>query len=117
MERFSLKSIYLTHLAITVTTALGIFLTVPPQLLAYLAGSALSAFNFFLLAQLWKGVLNKKPVASSVIIIVTKYAILGTLLYVFVRHWNLQIIPLLVGLSTIVVSLVVVALKNQKTNV
>lgn len=104
----------ITQLIIVFSCALGIGIFVPAQLKAFLAGAFLSTLNFGLLAKLWEGVLAKKPVATSLIIIVTKYAILGGLLYVFVREWKLPLIPLLVGLSTLGASLLVVALQNLK---
>ena len=103
----------MVQFGVVLACSVGLLWISSHQVPSFLAGGALSAINFALLAWLWKRILDKKPVATSSIIIVTKYAILGGLLYVFVRKWNLQIIPLLVGLSTLVASLLIVALNKK----
>jgi hypothetical protein len=107
------RRILLNQGILTALCAATLFFTSRGQTAAFLCGGALSAINFLLLSRLWISVLDKKPVATSLLIIVTKYAILGGLLYVFIRKLKLQAIPLVTGLSTLVAAILMSVLQKN----
>jgi hypothetical protein len=109
----NIKGILITQLALIASCCGLLFFISPSQVFPFFAGGVVSFINFFLLAQLWKGILDKKSVATSLVIIVTKYAILGVLLYVFVKKWNLSLIPLVAGLSTLGASILLVVMQYK----
>jgi hypothetical protein len=85
------------------------------DLTPFLAGAALISVNFFLLALLWFRVLEKKTVAFTIGLVVIKYAILAVVLYVFIKEWNLPLLPLFMGLTTAGVSFVLYAVLGHMT--
>jgi hypothetical protein len=97
----SLKRLFTAQGIVMFGGSVGYFVFARPQLPAFLAGSGLITLNFVLLAAVWKRILDKKAVARTIVIVVFKYAILGVLLYYFVRVLKLPVIPLFVGLSTV----------------
>jgi hypothetical protein len=58
--------------------------------LSFAVGSLIVTGNFILLGSGWKLVFRKKLIALSVLIIVFKYAILGVIIYHFVKQSWLQ---------------------------
>lgn len=58
--------------------------------LSFVAGGLIVTGNFILLGTGWKLVFRKKLIALSVLIIVFKYAILGVIIYHFVRQTWMQ---------------------------
>jgi CHASE2 domain-containing sensor protein len=83
------------------------------EFLPFLGGVCLISVNFALLGLLWHRVLEKKPVAITIGLVVIKYAILAAVLYVLVKEWKLPLLPLFAGLTTIGVSFVLAALQSQ----
>jgi hypothetical protein len=107
----SVKRILIVQAIIVALCAAGLAIIAPVQVTSFLGGAALITINFILLAQMWRGVLDKKPVARTILIVVIKYAILGALLYIFVRELNFPLVPLFVGVSTLGLSFVIAALQ------
>jgi hypothetical protein len=105
----TLKKLVCVQLAITVLCTGLIFLIDRSQSLPFLAGAALISLNFALLGALWHRILEKKPVAMTLGLVVIKYAILGTVLFIFIKEWKLPLVPLSAGLSTLGVSFIITA--------
>jgi hypothetical protein len=109
----SLKRIFRLQVLITAACCLILAFVSPGLLLPFFAGAALITINFALLAAFWYRLMGKKPVATTLAIIVIKYAILGVLLYVFVKEMKLPLLPLFAGISTLGGSFVIAALQTQ----
>ena len=78
--------------------------------LSYLYGSAIVLVNLAVLWWTWSRILQKKLVALAVLIIVSKYAILGALIYRILTLPNVSQLWFSVGLSTILVTVLVFGL-------
>jgi glycerol-3-phosphate acyltransferase PlsY len=91
-----------------------LYLLQPSQALPFLAGAALISVNFWLLSLLWRRILGKNSVATTIGIVVIKYAILAVVLYLFVKEWKLPLMPLFMGLTTLAASFVIAAVLNQR---
>jgi predicted RND superfamily exporter protein len=86
------------------------------QTLPFLAGAALISLNFVLLGALWHRILEKKSVAMTLGLVVIKYAILGAVLFIFIKDWKLPLLPLFAGLSSIGVSFLITAVLSQSSD-
>lgn len=103
------KRIFTYQLTITAVTAAALFLYAPQQAVLFVCGALVISLNFFALYILWKRVFDKKPVALTLGLIITKYAVLLIILYVIVMKWSQQLPAFLVGLSTIIASFLLLA--------
>jgi len=97
-------------LAVVVGTILAVI--APHQVLPFVVGVAIITLNFYLLTSMWKRVFDKKPVATTLLLIITKYTVLGVLLFVFVRNWSSHLAPFLAGVTSIVGSFLILAFKT-----
>lgn len=86
--------------------------------LSYALGTVVIMVNVGLLAFVLKQLFAKKSVALTVFAIVTKYAVLGTIIYLMATQSYLPLVWFVVGLSTVIVSALtyggVVAIKKVK---
>ena len=91
--------------------------------LSYFVGALLVFLNLALSAWLWALILKKKLIALSVLIIVFKYSIFGSIIYFLLKSDWLNAILFLVGLSTLVPSVILSRIidrrrgREGKTNV
>jgi hypothetical protein len=108
----SLKRIFKIQGALTGVCAIALALVDRTQIFPFLAGACLITLNFALLALLWRRILGKKPVAMTIGLLVIKYAILGALLYYFIKEMKLPLVPLFVGMATLVGSFVITGLQT-----
>jgi hypothetical protein len=108
-----LKSIFRYQILITVVTtvAFAIATTRYNQVLSFLLGSTIMTLNFYSLGLIWKRVFEKKPVAITLGLIITKYTVLALLLFYAIKKWQIELIPLVVGLSTMMGSFLLLALE------
>ena len=112
----SLREIYLIQIAVVLSCA-GILFFVDKELLTgFLAGAAVMTINFALLAWLWHRIFSKKPIATTIGLVVIKYAVLGAFLYVFVSQMRVDIIPFFAGISTIGGSVVIATIHGAYTS-
>lgn len=109
----SVGPIYKIHGLIVGISSIILAFLAPGLVPAFLAGAFLITLNFVLLAVFWKNILDKKHVAMTSGIIVFKYAILGILLYIFVKELKMPMLPFFAGVSTLGGSFVVVAIRVQ----
>ena len=77
---------------------------------AFLCGATVSFINLVLLVVVWPRILAKKQVAFSIGIIVSKFAILGWILYEVVSQNLLQVGWFATGIATIMVTVLSAAL-------
>jgi hypothetical protein len=113
MATINLKRILWTQTIVAAVCCLALSLVAPALVEPFSAGAALITINFALLAAFWQRFMDKKPVATTLGIIVIKYAILGVLLYVFVKELKLPLLPLFAGVSTLGGTFIIVALQTQ----
>jgi hypothetical protein len=76
------------------------------KLTSFFVGSAVSSANVIFLAYSWHLIFKKKLIALSVMTIVIKYLLLITMLYYLVVHKVFDLVWLVVGISTIVLTFV-----------
>ena len=84
------------------------------QALSCLSGGLLIWINWHFLGWSWWRILTKKSIALGASVIVLKYAILGIALIVVVRQPWLEILPLVVGISGLIPTILLYAIL-QKT--
>lgn len=109
-----IRPIFVAQTAIVVVCTILLMIMAPNQVMGFVAGSLLMTINFGLLTLLWSRMFGKKAVATTFVIVVFKYAILGMLLYFFVRVLKLPLVALFAGISTLFGSIVLAALVTQK---
>jgi hypothetical protein len=109
----TLRRLIRIHLVVVALSGALLFLIDRSQILPFLAGASLISLNFALLGALWHRILEKKPVAMTLGLVVIKYAILGTVLFIFIKEWQLPLLPLFAGLSTLGVSFIITAAWSQ----
>ena len=105
MSNLSLASIQLL-----VTAAIGVYFYLfgtAQQLLSGVAGGLLMWVNWQLLSLSWWRILTKKSFALGGSVIVLKYAILGIALIVLVRQPWLEIVPLVIGISGLIPTILI----------
>ena len=112
----NLKHIYTVQAALVGVSSLLLFFVARDQLPAFVSGALMITMNFVFLVALWQGIMEKKPVARTLTLVVIKYAILGAVLYIFVKEFRLSLIPLMVGISTLGGTFVLVALQTHILN-
>ena len=107
-----MKPLLLIQIAFGVFGAvLLLLLTSQIVAVSYLAGAGLSLLNLIILVLSWPRILAKKQFALSIGVIVFKFAILGWIIYeVATVNW-LRIGWFAVGLSTVVPTVVLTALR------
>ena len=108
----SLKCIYLIQTALVFVSAIIIWWVDWGILPGFLGGAALMTINFSLLVWLWQRILSKKPIATTLGLVVIKYAVLGTFLYVFVSKLRVEVVPFFVGVSTIGGSILLASIQS-----
>lgn len=89
-----------------------LFLTSSKEAFAFLAGVIVITLNFYMLATVWKRFFDKKPVATTALLIITKYAVLGILIYAFVNNVNIKLVPFFAGITTIIGAFLIVGLQT-----
>ncbi len=111
-QPINLHNIYRTQAIIVILSALVIgVMQGPSVLIPFLAGAAIITLNFALLQIIWSRMWDKKPVAITLVIIVFKYAVLGIILYYLTKGLEFKIVPLMVGIGTILGSFLAVAVQ------
>lgn len=111
MNKEAVKSIFLTQCLLGILSAIGIAIVAAHQLPAFLAGFAVVTLQFYLLYVVWKRVFDKKPVALTVVLIITKYAVLGVLIYIMAKQGTSQLYGFLAGVTTLPACFVITALR------
>ena len=111
----SIRSILITQGAVTAVVFSALAFFHYPFLVAFLAGSALITVNFALLALLWNRLFEKKPIATTVIIVVFKYSFLVGFLYFCVSKMHMPVTPLVAGVGTLAGTFLVIAVKNIRS--
>ncbi|MFP5518604.1 MAG: hypothetical protein ACLGGX_01770 [Bdellovibrionia bacterium] len=81
--------------------------------LAFIYGSILMLINIALLAFAWGQIFKKKYIALSALVIVSKYAILGTILYYFVKTLEVDLLWFSMGVSSPILPAIVYAIKES----
>ncbi len=101
MERF-----YRTQIAVGLFGAIGLYFSVGlDAAVAFFVGVSLASINVLFVQYVWSRILGKKSVAWTLFVIVFKYTLLGTILYlVAARDW-LPIEWFSLGLATILLSI------------
>ncbi len=107
----NLGFLLLTQGALAVVTALILTRFSAHSVIPFLAGSAFMALNFLLLGLFWKRVFDKKPVAMTLVLVITKYSSLGVILFLLVNKWSHQLAPLIAGTTTLLGSFLILALR------
>jgi hypothetical protein len=72
--------------------------------LSFLAGAALVLFNLALFQWVFTALFNRKLIALGLLIIVSKYLILGIILYYLLKIETLSVVWFSAGLTTLVAS-------------
>ncbi|MDZ4677286.1 MAG: ATP synthase subunit I [Oligoflexia bacterium] len=108
----SLKGVFKTQALMVAVCGIILFFVDASQIFGFLAGAFLITLNFALLSLLWRRILDKKPVAITIGILVTKYAILGLLLYYYIMELKLSLVPLFVGIASLVGSFLITGLQT-----
>ncbi len=108
----SLNKVFWIQGLVTLTSAVLLIILSPQSVPPFLAGAGLITLNFYLLSLMWRRVFDKKPVAITGGLIITKYTVLGLLLFVFVKKWGFQMAPLLAGLTTMLGSFIILGLQT-----
>jgi hypothetical protein len=85
---------------------------IPNSLAPFAMGFAVAFLNFWLLGLIWRRVLDKKPVATTLGLIVIKYSFLIGLLYLLVTQLKASVLPLLGGFATVVLGFLVLAFQQ-----
>lgn len=113
----TLRHMALFQLGITVFGGLGIALFVDFRLGAsFAAGAALMLFNLLALAWTSWRMLSKKPVASTVVVIVIKYALLLGSVFYLARMDGFSSLGAGLGLASLMVAILGSALITSKTS-
>src|SRR5690242_19186661 len=110
-----LRSILALHavISLAVTVFLGIFLSWQ-HASSFGLGAGLMGLNWWVIAQTWARVLGKKSIALAVSIIVIKWTLFGAICVVLARaHWVMPI-SLIIGISSVLVSALIVASRSNK---
>lgn len=81
--------------------------------LSFIVGALIVTGNFILLGSGWKMVFRKKLIALSVLIIVFKYAILGVIIYHFVRQTWMQPFWFAIGVASMMGASLIYALTQS----
>jgi hypothetical protein len=113
----SLRRIALIQLIVCIIGFAIFYVFDRKDIIPFADGAGLITINFALLTWFWKRIFEKKPVALTFGLVVFKYAILAMVLYIFVRESNLPLTPLLGGLATLAISLLMSGLLPQTTKV
>lgn len=77
-------------------------------------GSVLMTMNLAVLVETWRRIFLKKSIALAVTAIVFKYAILGTIIYLIVTSGRVQLSGFLIGLTTVLPTIVLYSLMGGK---
>lgn len=107
----NLKGIYQSQLGLTIVGGVLYSYLMPLRTISFLLGCFVITANLFLLNLLWSRVLSKKPIAFTLGLVITKYAGLGLILYVLASAKSVHLASLLVGVSTLIVSVLLFALR------
>jgi hypothetical protein len=82
--------------------AAAIALFWPQEWLPFAIGWGIGIVNFLLLGLVWRRVLDKKPVATTLGLIVIKYSILIGVLHTVVTRWKVPLPFMFMGFGAIV---------------
>ncbi|MBK9293701.1 MAG: hypothetical protein IPM57_04535 [Oligoflexia bacterium] len=105
-----MDKVFRYQVLLTIVMVIVLLIYAPQHTLPFLFGSAIVSLNFFALFILWKRVFEKKSVALTLALIITKYAALGVILYFCVKKYSQHLPAFFVGLTTIIASLLLLAL-------
>ena len=106
-----MRNLLITQLSITLIPSIIIYGLMGSQpAKSYLYGSGLILLNLCAKKWLWSRIVKKKLIALTAIVIVIKYAIFGGIIYYLLKDQQTQVIWLLGGLSTLLISTLVLAL-------
>ncbi len=104
------KNIYVLQLLFGILGLVFVVFFMPRITNSFLTGWALSTINFLLLNFFWRRVFEKKHIAMTLLLVITKYAGLAALLYLLVNSNWVHLGGLLFGISTLLLSIITVAL-------
>jgi hypothetical protein len=101
---------------------ISLALTVPWLLLSaqhalsFMLGAAFMALNFWMLMISWGRLLSKKSIALPVSVIVIKWTLFGAICVYLARSKWIEPLPFVLGIGSIAVSSLVVALGSKLTS-
>ena len=82
--------------------------------LSVLAGAIVMFFNFLILAWACKRLLlDKKSIALAAGVIVSKYAILGAIIYLLFKFAKVETLPFLIGTGALLISVFMLAVQDM----
>jgi hypothetical protein len=105
----ALRKIFIIQLGLIALCTVVLILMKSNTWPSFLSGAVFITVNFALGVLVWKRVWDKKPIAWTIILLVSKYAILISVLYLFVVRFELALVPLLTGVTTLGGSLIIAA--------
>lgn len=111
MRKAAIHKVYKIQAFLGTSCVLILAFFSPIQALSFLVGVLIITLNFYLLNMVWQRVFDKKSVATTMLLIITKYAALAILLYVFVSKVSNHLVAFFAGITTIVASLMILALQ------
>ena len=110
-----IREALLTHLAVTLLTVLVFYyLRSPHDALSCFMGSLLIFINLIFILWSSQRIFQKNFIAIGVSVIVSKYAILGILAYILVTQFGLDPFSLLIGLGTLLPTVLVTSLQYMR---
>ena len=111
------KQVFLYHLVVSAVFILATWLwAAPHNVLSVALGCGLIGLNLPVIFWSWARIFYKKSIALAAGVIVFKYAILGVIIYLVTSRPELDSFSFLVGLVSIVPTMVWFTLRNAKTN-
>ena len=112
-----IKQVLLYHLIFSlIFTGSAWILAAPHKAMVVALGCGVIGLNLPLVFWSWSRIFKKKSIALAAGVIVFKYAILGVIIYLVTSRPELDGGSLLVGLTSIVPTMVLFTLRNTKKN-
>lgn len=112
-----IRQVLFYHLLFTLLFAGGAFLfNAEHNLLSLMLGCGVIGLNLPLVFWSWGRIFRKKSIALAGSVIVFKYAILGVIIYLVTSRPELDGGSFLIGLTSIVPTMVVFTLRNAKNS-
>lgn len=100
-----MKRVVLFQILVIVLTSLVLYIAgLQHKISSFLTGSLVVGGNFILGAVGWKLVFRKKLIALAILIIVFKYAILGVIIYHFVKQSWMQPVWFAAGVTSMMMA-------------
>ncbi len=112
-----LRNLGINLLIVILFTPLFYVFSAEQHILGYIIGGLISCFNFSLLILVGLRIFMKKSIAQTIGLIVIKYAVLGVFIYKGMRILKFSEIGIILGISTLIPSLIVYVINPPKMEV